>query len=197
MQEPKKVVLWNKPHFEEKNGECAACLKYSVLIVVEKIYEMQHLEGSGTPVLYIGRTVLKGYISLLFHILWSRKFDHSSSVSLAHLILTINMRNMSLCCHCSIDDEYQPGAKEKEINSVCAHRLYRFCQHNIWCKLGFTFVPVELTNKMQPCNKIYYSTVYWRLNMFRAAYRSSSGALTVFAASGLHRHVMTERSQVW
>jgi hypothetical protein len=35
--------------------------KYSVLIVVEKnIYVMQHLEGSGTPVLYIGRTVLKG-----------------------------------------------------------------------------------------------------------------------------------------
>jgi hypothetical protein len=23
-------------HFEEKNGECAACLKYSVLIFVEK-----------------------------------------------------------------------------------------------------------------------------------------------------------------
>ena len=30
---------------------------------------------------------------------------------------------------------------------------------------------------MQPCNRIYYSTVPWRLNMFRAAYRSSSGAL--------------------
>jgi len=27
---------------------------------VEKIYKMQQLEGSGTPVLYIGRTVLKG-----------------------------------------------------------------------------------------------------------------------------------------
>ena len=27
---------------------------------VEKIYKMQHMEGSGTPVLYIGRTVLKG-----------------------------------------------------------------------------------------------------------------------------------------
>jgi len=27
---------------------------------VEKIYKMQHLDGSGTPVLYIGRTVLKG-----------------------------------------------------------------------------------------------------------------------------------------
>jgi hypothetical protein len=35
-------------------------LNSSVLIVVEKIYKMQHLEGSGTPVLYIGRTVLKG-----------------------------------------------------------------------------------------------------------------------------------------
>ena len=56
----KKVALGNKRHFEEKTGECAAWLKYSVLIVVEKIYKMQHLEGSGTPVLYIGRTVLKG-----------------------------------------------------------------------------------------------------------------------------------------
>ena len=32
--------------------------------------------------------------------------------------------------------------------------------------------------------------------MFRAAYRSTSGGLTVFAASGLHTHVMTGRSQV-
>jgi len=44
---------------KRKNGECAACLKYSVLIIDEK-YKMQHLEGSGTPVLYIGRMVLKG-----------------------------------------------------------------------------------------------------------------------------------------
>jgi len=34
----KKVALWNKRHFEEKNGECAACLKYSVLIVIKYIY---------------------------------------------------------------------------------------------------------------------------------------------------------------
>ena len=32
--------------------------------------------------------------------------------------------------------------------------------------------------------------------MFRAAYRSSSEALTVFVASGLHMHVVTGRSQV-
>jgi len=69
IQEPKKVALWNKRHFEERNGECAACLKYSVLIFVEKIYKMQHLEGSSTPVLYRGRTVLTGYV----------KEKHSSS----------------------------------------------------------------------------------------------------------------------
>jgi len=28
--------------------------------LLKKIYKMQHLEGSGMPVLYIGRTVLKG-----------------------------------------------------------------------------------------------------------------------------------------
>jgi hypothetical protein len=50
---------------------------------------------------------------------------------------------------------------------------------------------------MQPCNRIYYSTVHRKLNMFRMAHRSSSGNLTVFAASGLHTHVVTGRSQVW
>jgi hypothetical protein len=33
------------------------------------------------------------------------------------------------------------------------------------------------TNKVQLCDRIYYSKVYWRLNMFQAAHRSSSGAL--------------------
>jgi hypothetical protein len=32
----KKLPLRNKGHFEEKNGECASCLKYSVLIFIEK-----------------------------------------------------------------------------------------------------------------------------------------------------------------
>jgi len=31
-----KVALCNKRHLEEKKGECATCLKYSVLIVGEK-----------------------------------------------------------------------------------------------------------------------------------------------------------------
>jgi hypothetical protein len=60
-----------------------------------------------------------------------------------------------------------------------------------------SYSSVEITNKIQPCNRIYNSTVHWRLNMFRAAHRSSSGALTVFADSGLHTHVVTGRSQVW
>jgi hypothetical protein len=45
---------------EKKNGDCAACLKYSVRIFAEKIYKMGCLEGSGVPVLYIGRMVPKG-----------------------------------------------------------------------------------------------------------------------------------------
>jgi hypothetical protein len=32
------------------------------------------------------------------------------------------------------------------------------------------------------------------LNKFRSVHRSSSGALTLFAASGLHTHVVTGRS---
>jgi hypothetical protein len=38
----------------------AACLKNSVRIFVENIYKMGCLEGSGVPVLYVGRTVPKG-----------------------------------------------------------------------------------------------------------------------------------------
>jgi hypothetical protein len=36
MHEPEKVALWNKRHFEEKNGECVEYLKYSVPIFVKK-----------------------------------------------------------------------------------------------------------------------------------------------------------------
>ena len=35
IQEPNKLALWDKLHFEEKNGEYRACLKYSVPIFVE------------------------------------------------------------------------------------------------------------------------------------------------------------------
>jgi hypothetical protein len=34
--------------------------KNLVVIFVEKIYKMECLEGSGVPVLYVGRTVSKG-----------------------------------------------------------------------------------------------------------------------------------------
>ena len=48
IQEPNKLALWNKLHFEEKkNGEYRACLKYSVPISVEEIYKMQRSEVSG------------------------------------------------------------------------------------------------------------------------------------------------------
>jgi hypothetical protein len=54
-------ALRNKLHFEErKKGEGEACLKNSLHVFVEKISKMGCLEGSGVPVLYIGRTVPKG-----------------------------------------------------------------------------------------------------------------------------------------
>jgi hypothetical protein len=40
--------------------ECAACLKNSVCIFIEKIHKMGCLEGSGMPVLYIECTIRKG-----------------------------------------------------------------------------------------------------------------------------------------
>jgi len=41
IQEPNKAALWIKRHFEEKkNGDYAACLKYSVRIFVEQIFKM-------------------------------------------------------------------------------------------------------------------------------------------------------------
>jgi hypothetical protein len=59
IQKPKKVEI--NYILKRKNGECAACLKNLVRVFVEKkIYKMGFLEGSGVPVLYIGRTVPKG-----------------------------------------------------------------------------------------------------------------------------------------
>jgi hypothetical protein len=66
MQNVNNIETIKRYHYEingilKRKTECAARLKYSVPIFVEKnIYKMQHLETSGTPVLYIGRTVLKG-----------------------------------------------------------------------------------------------------------------------------------------
>ena len=45
IQETERVALWNKRHFEERNGECAACLKYSVLIFIGKKYIQNATSG--------------------------------------------------------------------------------------------------------------------------------------------------------
>jgi len=51
----------------------------------------------------------------------------------------------------------------------------------LFCVLPYNLLEIYLlsrnTNKMQLCNRIYYSKVYWKFNMFRAAHCSSSGAL--------------------
>jgi len=61
------------------------------------------------------------------------------------------------------------------VSTLCDWTQYT----NFWYPwiLASQYDSVEITNQMQLCNRIYYSKVYWRLNMFRAAHRSSSGAL--------------------
>jgi hypothetical protein len=67
----RKIQEQKMQHYERngilkrKNGDYEACLKNSVRIFVEKVYKMGCLEGSGVPVLYIGRTVLVGLLLIL------------------------------------------------------------------------------------------------------------------------------------
>jgi hypothetical protein len=61
IHEQKKLALWNKQNFEEKKTEIIQHVKkLSTFISWKEIYKMGNLEGSGVPVLYIGRTVPKG-----------------------------------------------------------------------------------------------------------------------------------------
>jgi len=73
-------------------------------------------------------------------------------------------------------------------NDCFSYESHRTRLHICEQRVNIVCNSVEITNKMQPCLTIYYSTVHWRLNMLRTAYSSSSEALTVFAASGLHTH---------
>ena len=45
---------------KRKRRVCSMSKILSTYICRRNIYKMQHLEGSGTPVLYMGRRVLKG-----------------------------------------------------------------------------------------------------------------------------------------
>jgi len=53
---------------------------------------MQHLEGSGTPVLYIGRTVLKG----------KKKFYYypQMCLSITQMVIYVQVLRLKFCTHC-------------------------------------------------------------------------------------------------
>jgi hypothetical protein len=63
-------------------------------------------------------------------------------------------------------------------SSSCSGRI-RF--DSCFCYFFLILLSFLLTQKKYQqdatCNRIYYSKVYWRLNIFRAPHRSSSGAL--------------------
>jgi hypothetical protein len=62
-----------------------------------------------------------------------------------------------------------------------------------WCWQQYCAALSRNTNKMHLCNRIYYSKIYWSLNMFQSAHRSSSGALNcicslwfIYQCGGIH-----------
>jgi hypothetical protein len=57
IQEPKQIALWNKQHFEQKKWRVCSMFKKFSMYIVEKIYKMGCMEGSGVPVLCIGSTL--------------------------------------------------------------------------------------------------------------------------------------------
>ena len=92
IQEPKKVALWNKWNFEEKNRECAACLKYSVLIFVEKEYIKGNIWWVAVRLSYIWDTrFLK--VNECFFIL------HVLSSTSSFTFLYITTLSLLLSCH--------------------------------------------------------------------------------------------------
>jgi len=66
---------------------------------------------------------------------------------------------------------------ESRLRDGCLSRVNIMCYQVDVFATGWSLVQgtptecqsVEIINKMQPCNRIYYSKIYWRLNMFRAA----------------------------
>jgi hypothetical protein len=62
--------------------------------------------------------------------------------------------------------------------SVSDRCLRDTCPCHIVQLLKFNLLWISRNNQQDAaCNRIYYSKVYWRFNMFRAAHRSSSRAL--------------------
>ena len=102
---------------------------------------------------------------------------------LTTLVLTEPQRRVrKVCSGCSeVQDTYTsswiPGIA-RECGSY-GEEGYWYREQKLglaWSWTRHTIPSVEITNKTQPCNRIYNSKIYWRLNMFRAAYRSSSRA---------------------
>jgi hypothetical protein len=90
----------------------------------------------------------------------------------------IYFQNILLICIPYLTIKYTTVIVIAELNTSRPKSAYRLICCKIHClyKLEQLLNHTEITNKMQPCTRIYYSNVYQLLNMFRATHRSSSGA---------------------
>ena len=113
IQEPKKLALWNKLHFEErkKNGEYRACLKYSVPTFVGEIYKMQRLEVSGAVRLIYRSLGVKGLMATAIKMAGKCQwviFEGPISVawvcgcSLAGIAGSVPDGGVDVCCVCCV-----------------------------------------------------------------------------------------------
>jgi hypothetical protein len=101
--------------------------------------------------------------------------------------------NILLPKHCKFRTE---NRGPQTLGSSTSRNINNFSGHHMTNqKERYNFETVEITNKMPPCNRIYYSKIYWRLNMFRAAHRSSSGAPNCICSlnNGRSPHVYTNQ----
>jgi hypothetical protein len=64
-------------------------------------------------------------------------------------------------------------------------------------KVLASYESVETTNKMQPCNRIYYYKFIEVSTCFERLTSHHEELQTVFASSGLYTHVVTSRCPGW
>jgi hypothetical protein len=138
IQEPKKIALWNKRHFEEKNGVCSMFKILSTYSCWKNIYKMQHLKGSGTPFLYIGRTVLKDLHdwdwSLCSYPSVQENDDKLKTVtfrgSVWQVSVTVCLENKECCTELSHFWQVGSCSVCQEFASILLQPKVQYCVHN-------------------------------------------------------------------
>jgi len=131
-----------------------------------------HWKGLGNPKATATNQVVVG---LKFELIASWISCWNWTLMNPFLFNPLNPELNSICCLLALLAHHFLHVSRIRVNPL--HTPAPYCIHILSVLINTHLCEsVEITNKMQPCNIIYYYKIYWRLNMFRAAYRSLSGA---------------------